>query len=176
MYIIPPYMSSIHKNVILCSMNKFDPSFPPFYLISELYDMMEYFSLCLHDACKGISSHGLLWIGGSRMSFDQLHDGRLSQVLPWGEGLNSLLFHILEGFSWPVLIWQECALGLLGCCHRLVLKLEWVGSCQRLDWEIWMHAGNLSNSSSQTGTVGKTLEFHNYFRQNMKFVSFLNIM
>ena len=176
MYIIPPYMSSIHRDVILCSMSKFDSSFPPFCLISELYDMMKCLSLCLHDASKGISSHGLFWIGGGRMPFGQLHDGQLSQVLPWGEGLNFLLFHALEGFSWPVMIWQECALGLLGCCHLLVLKLERIGSCQRLDWEIWMQAGNLSNSSSQTGTVEKTLEFHNYFRQNMKFVSFLHIM
>lgn len=138
--------------------------------------MMECFSLCLLDACKGISSHGLLWIGGGRMSFDQLTMADSVKSCPEGRIWTFFLFHILEGFSWPVLIWQECALGLLGCCHCLVLKLEWVGSCQRLDWEIWMHAGNLSSSSSQTGTVGKTLEFHNYFRQNMKFVSFLNIM
>lgn len=39
-----------------------------------------------------------------------------------------------------------------------------------------MQAGNSSNSFSQIGTVGKTLENENDFRQNTKFVSFLNIM
>lgn len=160
----------------LGAMNQFDPTFPRLFKIYESQDMMEHFPLCLHIAYKSIPSHGLLWIGGVRMSFDQLQGGQLSHVLPWGETVNSISYHILEDFSWPVLIWQECALGLLGCCHHLVLKLEWAGSCQRLDWEIWMQAGNLSNSSSQIGTVGKTLENHNYFRQNMKFVSFLNIM
>lgn len=35
------------------------------------------------------------------------------------EGKDSLLFHILEGFSRPVLIWQKRTFGLLGCCQPL---------------------------------------------------------
>ena len=75
-------MTKIHRGVILYDMNQFDPTSSPFFLTSELQDMMEHFPLCLHVACKGISSHGLLWIGGGRMSFDQLQGGQLSQVLP----------------------------------------------------------------------------------------------
>lgn len=101
---------------------------------------------------------------------------------------NSVKFCI-EGKDWTLFCFTflkafpgQCCFGRsvhLGCwvaASHLVLKLEWVRSCQRLDWEIWMQAGNSCNSFSQIGTVRKTLENHNYFRQNTKFASFLNIM
>lgn len=91
----------------------------PSFLIFELQAMTECFSVCLHVACKGVIVMASTGPKGWGRPFDQLQGGQLSQVLHWGEGLNSLLFHILEGFSWPVLLWQECALGLLGCCQSL---------------------------------------------------------
>lgn len=85
-------------------------------------------------------------------------------------------FTFLKAFPGQCWFGRSVHLGCWDAASHLVLKLEWVGSCQRLDWEIWMQAGNPSDSSSQIGTVGKTLENHNYFKQNTKFVSFLNIM
>lgn len=85
-------------------------------------------------------------------------------------------FAFLKAFPGQCWFGKSVYLGYWAAARHLVLKLEWVGSCQRLDWEIWMQAGNSSNNFSQIGIVGKTLENHDYFRQNMKFVSFLNIM
>lgn len=131
---------------------------------------------CLHVACRGIFSQGLPGLKKWGCVFDQLQVGQLSQVLHWGKGRTLFCFTFLKAFPGQCCFGRSVHLGCWVAASHLVLKLEWVRSCQRLDWEIWMQAGNSSNSFSQIGTVRKTLENHNYFRQNTKFASFLNIM
>lgn len=123
-----------------------------------------------------ISSYDLLWV---RVGMSFWPAARWSAQLSsaW-RGKDWTLFCVTFLKAFPGQRWfgRSVHLGCWAAASHLVLKLEWVGSCQRLDWEIWMQAGNPSNGSSQIGTVGKTLENHNYFKQNTKFVSFLNIM
>lgn len=81
------------------------PDYSLFFLISELWGTWNVPTMPTRPWMEGVKLS--LWPAAGWPAQD------------WGEGLNSLLFHILEGFSWPVLTWQECALGLLGCCQSL---------------------------------------------------------
>lgn len=94
-----------HWRVILIWQEPIWPDSSLSFFISELWGRMEY----SHYACMSLDGRSeAVPLTSCRVASSGVR-----------EGLDSLLFYILEGFSWPVLTWQECALGLLGCCQSL---------------------------------------------------------
>lgn len=124
-------------------MNESDLKFSPFYLWITGYDR-KYFivSSCCVNAPLILGTSGL---GEQGSACDQLQGHPLHWVLHWGDGL--FCFTFLKPFPGQGWFGRKTYFVCWALASHLVLKLELVASCQRLDWEIWMQAGNPSKQS-----------------------------